>query len=151
MDTNRESSRPYAVVCWLLSALFAARVLGQALQQMLPQPFLPPAAMFQGSSLPYGLLLSAQLAILYLMLRATIRLHHGATVPNQRHGIALCAFGAIYMIGAVGRIAIGVALPQAPDWFRAWIPATFHLALAAFLLTLAAFHLLRGSAMRRMQ
>lgn len=141
MDKSRGVERPYAMLCWLLSALFAARVIGQALQETLPQPFLPAADRFQGSALPYAVLLVAQLAILYAMLRATTRLQGGATVPKRSHGVAFAAFGTLYMAVALGRIVVGLAVPAAPEWFRTWIPALFHVVLAGFVLTLAAFHL----------
>ena len=49
------------------------------------------------------------------------------------------------MAFSIARIVIGLAVPAAPDWFRTWIPAIFHIALAAFVLTLALYHL-RGLA-----
>ena len=58
----------YAALLWLLTMAFAMRVLGQALQRWAPQPFLPPFDGFQGSNLPYGLLLSVQLVILVVMM-----------------------------------------------------------------------------------
>jgi hypothetical protein len=51
----------------------------------------------------------------------------------------LCA-GGIYMAVAVIRIVIGLGFSGAPSWFTAWIPAIFHVVLAAFVLTLAAYH-----------
>jgi hypothetical protein len=145
-EGNRGVNQPYAVACWLLAALFALRVLGQGLQQFLLLPFLPPASAFQGSGIPYPLLLAVQLAILYAMLRATIRLQHGATAPRRRLGVAFGAFGALYMAVALGRIAVGLGVPEAHAWFRTWIPAAFHVVLAGFVLTLAAFHLVRAEA-----
>jgi hypothetical protein len=144
MDRTRETSRPYAIVCWVLAAAFAARVVGQALQRTLPQPFLPPAESFQGSALPYGLLLGAQLFILALMLRTTLRLHHGALIAGRRTGLVLAAFGGVYMVVALGRLGIGLALPDAHAWFRAWIPAVLHVVLAGFVLTSAAFHVVES-------
>jgi hypothetical protein len=41
------------------------------------------------------------------------------------------------MAGSLLRIAIGLAWPAAPHWFTAWIPAFFHLVLAAFVIILA--------------
>lgn len=146
MDKSRETSRPYAVVCWVLAAAFAARVIGQALQRTLPQPFLPPADSFQGSALPYGLLLAIQLFILALMLRYAIRLHHGVLRPDRRAGVALASFGGLYMAAALGRIGVGLAVPAAHAWFSAWIPAAFHVVLAAFVVTTAALHLLQSRA-----
>lgn len=144
MDWTRERSRPFAIACWLLTAAFAARVIGQALQTALPQPFLPSAERFQGSALPYAVLLASQLAILWFMLRYTLRLHHGALVAARRAGVLLAALGGAYLAVAVGRIAVGLALPSAPAWFSAWIPATFHVVLATYVLTLAAYHLSQG-------
>jgi uncharacterized membrane protein len=37
------------------------------------------------------------------------------------------------------RIVVGLALPDAPPWFRTWIPALFHLVLAGFVLVLALY------------
>lgn len=137
------SSSPYAAAGWLLCALFAARVLGQALQRWLPQPFLPPEEAFQGSSLPYAVLLATQLAILAAMLYVTVRMQTGALVPSRRLGVMLAWAGAVYMTFSIGRIAVGLAMPEAHSWFRTWIPAFFHLVLAGFVLTVSLYHLRR--------
>jgi hypothetical protein len=122
---------------WLLSALFAARVLGQAFQLWAPQPFLPPFAAFQGSSLPYQALLPAQLAVLGAMFTAAWRAQRGVLRGGARTGRRLGMFGKAYLAGALARIAIGLAVPAAPRWFSSWIPGAFHVVLAAFVLTLA--------------
>ena len=57
----------YAALLWLLSGLFGLRVAGQAIQHWIPSPALPPLEAFQGSGLPYALLLSVQLVILIWM------------------------------------------------------------------------------------
>jgi hypothetical protein len=141
--TTAADSSLYAATGWLLSALFAARVLGQALQRWLPQPFLPPAEAFQGSALPYGVLLSAQLAILTAMLYLSFRMQTGALLPSRRLGVGLAWVGTVYMAFSVGRIAVGLAVPKADAWFRTWIPALFHLVLAGFVLTVSLYHLRR--------
>jgi hypothetical protein len=140
MISRAGASRSYAVVSWLLTTLFAARVLGQAIQRWAPQPFLPPFPEFQGSSLPYWSLLSAQLLILALMGFVSWRVQTGMFTPSARTGAALAWLGGAYMTGSIARIVVGVAVPSAPDWFRAWIPAVFHIVLAAFVLTLALYH-----------
>jgi len=109
---SRMGAKSCAGVLWSLSFLFALRLLGQAVQRWAPQDFLPVFGAFQGSELPYWLLLSAQLAWA----------------------------GVIYMAGSLARIAVGLAVPAAPDWFRTWIPAVFHVVLAAYVLTLALCH-----------
>jgi hypothetical protein len=124
-----------------LSLLFAIRVLGQALQHWVPQPFLPPFDDFQGSSLPYGLLLSSQFAILAAMVWVAWRARIGALAPSRRAGSVLLWAGGIYMAGSLLRIAIGLTVSGAPAWFSTWIPAVFHVVLAAFVLTLSHYHL----------
>jgi hypothetical protein len=124
--------------------LFAARVLGQAVQRWVPQPFLPPFEMFQGSSLPYWSLLSFQILILAQMLRVAWRLQMDRLAPSRRAGLWLGGAGAAYMTLALGRIVVGLAVPDAPAWFTTWIPAVFHLVLAGFVVALSLYHL-RGT------
>ena len=130
----------YAASLWLLTTLFALRVLGQALQRWTPQPFLPPFDAFQGSNAPYWLLLSVQWVILVVMIVVARRVQTGSLVPSVRAGTVLMWAGWIYMTASVGRIVIGLSAPAAPAWFTTWIPAVFHVVLAAYVLTLAYYH-----------
>ena len=129
-----------AVILAALSTLFALRALGQAVQRWVPQPFLPPFDAFQGSDLPYWLLLSSQLVILGLMIGVTSRVWWGVLKKSPRSARILGRAGGLYMAGSLARLAVGVAMPDAPAWFTAWIPALFHVVLAGFVLTLAAYH-----------
>jgi hypothetical protein len=126
-----------AAWCCIAFALFALRVLAQAIQHFVPQSFLPPFNAFQGSGLPYPLLLSAQAAILAWMAVTCRRVLAGSQRRSGRTSMALAWFGWPYMAGSVLRIAIGLTIPAAPGWFRAWIPGIFHLVLAAFVLAAA--------------
>jgi hypothetical protein len=137
----------YAALLWLLTMLFAMRVLGQALQRWVPQPLLPPFDAFQGSNLPYWLLLLAQLAILVVMIVFARCVQTHSLVPSGRAGTVLMWAGWIYMSVSIGRIAVGLSVPTAPAWFSTWIPAIFHVLLAAYVLTLAYYH--RGNFARR--
>jgi hypothetical protein len=137
----------YGSYTWTLSALFAARVLGQAVQRWMPQSFLPSFEAFQGSRLPYGLLLAFQLLILVVMMRVARRVQTDRLVPRRRVGFWLAWAGAVYMAVALGRIAVGLAAPDAHAWFKTWIPAFFHVVLAAFVLVVSIYHL-RGTAPR---
>ena len=128
---------------WALTLLFAARVAGQVLQEWRPQAFLPPADAFQGSNLPYGLLLSVQLAILGAM--AYVSARAGRMAPRRRLVKWLAAAGALYMAAALGRIGVGLLVADAPAWFRAWIPAAFHGVLAGFVLAVSVYHLRKSS------
>jgi hypothetical protein len=118
-----------AFLLWFLTFLFSLRVAGQAIQLWAPQPFLPPFDAFQGSNLPYPVLLGAQVGILAVMVFCNLR--------RPRGGRVLRWLGAIYMTGSVLRIVVGLAVPSAPAWFSTWIPAAFHLVLAAYVLALA--------------
>jgi hypothetical protein len=124
---------------WALTLLFAARVAGQALQEWRPQEFLPPADTFQGSNLPYGVLLTTQLAILGAMAYVSARVGDMARRPGL--GKWLAAAGALYITVALGRIGVGMLVPEAPAWFLAWIPAAFHVVLASFVLAVSVYHL----------
>jgi hypothetical protein len=130
----------YTACLWLLSGLFATRVFGQALQCWAPQPFLPPFNSFQGSGLPYYLLLPVQLVILGLMAIVSRRVQNGKLTPSPRTGSALAWSGGLYLTGSLARIVIGFTVETAPAWFRAWTPAAFHIVLAGFVLTLACYH-----------
>lgn len=128
------------ILLWVFTLLFMMRVLGQAIQRWLPQPYLPRFESFQGSGLPYWLLLSAQVLILAVMVRYAWRVQTGRLARSRRAGIALSWFGGLYMAGSLGRIIVGLGVPSAPAWFSAWIPAVFHVVLAGYVLTLASCH-----------
>lgn len=125
---------------WLLTATFAARVAGQAIQSVWPQAFLPSFAAFQGSRLPYPVLLATQIAILATMIRFTSRIHADTLVASRRAARLLGLLGGLYLAVAIGRIVIGLVVPQAPPWFSTWIPALFHLVLALWVLLVAGYH-----------
>ena len=141
-------SRAHAALLWSLTLLFASRVLGQALQRWWPQPYLPPFSAFQGSGLNFPVLLSAQVIILAMMVRAASRVGAGTLNPSPGQSRFLTVFGALYMAGSVLRIVIGLVVPNAPQWFKVWIPAFFHVVLAGFVITLALYcrRVLSGSA-----
>ncbi|HYC44399.1 MAG TPA: hypothetical protein VED01_02845 [Burkholderiales bacterium] len=134
------SPRRYAVALTALSTLFALRVLGQALQRWAPTPALPPFEAFQGSSPPYGILLPVQLALLAILLVIAGRIASGKPAPRMRTGRVLLCVGGIYMAGSLARISIGLTVANAPHWFSSWIPALFHVVLAAYILVLAHYH-----------
>ena len=140
LQQAHSTSRSHNALLWGLLFAFVLRVLGQATQHWIPQTFLPPFSAFQGSRLPYGLLLTLQLAIVSAMAVVCERVRRGELVPSRRARNILASLGGIYMACALARIAVGLELPEAPAWFTAWIPAGFHVVLAGFVLTLAAYH-----------
>lgn len=132
--------RRYAWLLGALTALFALRVAGQVVQRWFPVHALPEFGAFQGSGMPYWLLLAIQLFILALMASITYDVAAGTRRRNPAAARVLGWLGAFYMAGSLGRIAVGLALPNPPPWFTAWIPAFLHVILAAFVLTLAGYH-----------
>lgn len=140
-DRVRHPRRYYAALMWALTLLFLLRVLGQAVQRWAPQPFLPDFGRFQGSHLPYGVLLGCQVVILLLMAGISWRVGAGSLPSARRTGVVLAWLGAVYMAVAVIRLAIGLLIPGAHAWFEAWLPALFHVVLAAFVAALGVYHL----------
>ena len=118
----------------LLTALFALRVLGQALQRWLPQDWLPPFGAFQGSRMRYPILLGAQILILGVMIRVAWQALRGTGLLVPARGRLLLRLGSIYFLVSLARIATGIGVESAPDWFSTWIPASFHLVLATFVM-----------------
>ena len=139
-SSAQRSNRFYALILRTLCILFTVRVLAQAVQCWAPQTFLPPFDAFQGSDLPYAFLLTTQLVLIALMLGVTSRVAWGVVRKSASSHRAYAWFGGIYMTGSVARIVVGLTWLEAPAWFTAWIPAFFHVVLAAFALTLAAYH-----------
>lgn len=130
-----------AALLWSLLLLFALRVAGQAVQWWQPQSFLPPFGDFQGSGIPYPLLLTIQVGMLAVMGWVCWRVQSGTLVSRLRTGRRLRVIGGLYLAGSLARIAGGLLVPDAPHWFTAWIPAFFHVVLAAFVLVVADCHL----------
>jgi uncharacterized protein YacL len=129
----------------VLSLLFALRVGAQTLQRWLPIAFLPPFEAFQGSSLPYWILLPVQLAILAVMLRVTWRVHARRLKRSARAARGLTFAGGLYVGVILARFVVGLMLPASPGWFHSQISIAFHFVLAMFVLTLAAYHRERPS------
>ncbi|MBL8475524.1 MAG: hypothetical protein JNK71_05555 [Methyloversatilis sp.] len=137
MATTHARTTPASTgLLWGLTALFALRVFAQALQYWAPIDSLPDAAAFQGSNLPYPVLLSSQLLILLLMCRGNWLAGRGRLVWSDGTRYRAKLAGRIYLAGSIARIGVGVLIPAAPAWFSSWIPAIFHLVLAAFVLAL---------------
>lgn len=129
---------------WTTVLLFAARVAAQALQLLAPVPFLPPFSAFQGSALPYHVLLPAQLALLIAMIYFGFGVQAGQVRRRPSLGRALMVFAAVYFAVMFARLLIGLAQLSDHVWFHAWIPVMFHFVLAGYCVILARYHL--GSA-----
>lgn len=118
---------------WGLTALFLLRILAQPLADRIPA--LPPFDAWQGSRLPYPLLLASQLLILALMVWGNLRAP--ALRAQPRLARALTIVGAAYFAAMIVRLGVGLVWDDAPVWFQRPLPALFHLVLASWVLLLA--------------
>jgi hypothetical protein len=123
-------ARCTAVLLVLLTTLFAARVLGQALVAFLGVGWLLPMEAWYSGLLPYPVLLPAQV----LILGVQIVVDHDAwsgrgffARPRPGAGRALRWLGAAYALAMVVRYALTRSH---------LVPIVFHLVLAAYLLAL---------------
>ena len=119
---------------WVLSVLFALRVLGQVLVAAGLAPFLPPMDDWQSGLLPYPLLLASQFLILALLGAVCLQFTRRAGYFVERRvwlGTPLWLAGWCYAIAMVVRYAL---------LRRDAIPVVFHIVLASFLLVVAHHH-----------
>lgn len=140
----RVQARRCAVTLAVLTALITLRVLAQAIQAMQPTTLLPPSSAFEGSLVPYAILLPLQVVVVILLSQVTLAVASGQVLPQPEYGTRLLVGGGLYAAICVLRILLGLTWPEAPAWCRAWIPAVTHLLLASYLLVLAGHHLRKG-------
>ena len=122
-----------------LSLLFLARVVSQAVQNWAPVSFLPPFDDFQGSGLPYSVLLSAQIAILVLLIVVVARMHRGKSLISRRLILPVIVAGGVYFAVMAVRLVLGLSVLSHSGWFSTWIPTVFHLVLASLMMLIAAY------------
>ena len=131
--------RRYALAVAGLTGAFAARVAGQALQKWAPVSFLPPFEDFQGSGLPYPVLLAAQIAIAAVAAVVMVRMNSGKRLIGTRLIVPVAVAGALYFTVMAVRLVLGLSVLSHSGWFSMWIPTVFHLVLAGKLLLIAAY------------
>lgn len=143
INTKIISSDAHQIVgylLWVLSLLFAARVIAQAIQFVSQRTWLPHFAEFQGSNLPYWLLVAVQIIILFFMMHFADRVRQQSLHPTRSASCWLIGCGWIYLAGSLLRILIGLNLVDVPSWFTSWISAFFHLVLASYVLLLGYYY-----------
>ena len=122
-----------------LSLVFLARVVSQAVQNWAPVSFLPPFDDFQGSGLPYSVLLSAQIAILVLLAVVVARMHRGKGLIGPRLIVPVLVAGGVYFAVMAVRLVLGLSVLSHSGWFSTWIPTVFHLVLASLIMLIGAY------------
>jgi uncharacterized protein len=128
-----------------LLALFVVRVVAQPLSLIIHSPLLPPFESWHGGVLPYPALLLAQLLIIAWFARTAWRFSHGDAVPHRRRGIFFLAFGTMYFMFMLVRLVLGLTVMRDSRWFTSYLPTTFHLVLATWVLLYGHFHFKYGS------
>jgi len=118
---------------WLLAVLFLLRVLAQFVQVVAPVGWLPPLEAWQGSGLPYGILLLAQAEFLIAMALALWAVHRDAIAPTRWAWRFCLIVGAAYFAVMALRLVLGLTLFGDVTWFAAVLPTLAHLVLASFL------------------
>jgi hypothetical protein len=126
---------------WLFTALFALRMLAQPLAGLRGFEWLPPFQSWHSATMPYGLLLAAQIAILFLLVQTALRFTRGEVTARHRLGTFLMVFGSLYFVSMLVRLVLGLSLFSENRWFASWLPTLFHLVLAAYILLVARYHL----------
>jgi hypothetical protein len=130
-----------APILWLLTALFAVRVVGQVVVALRQPWWLPP--MDEWNLVPYRMLLPIQLVMLGVMtwIDASFSASSGPPVDRtEALGWALVAFSAIYAGAMAIRYAVRMRTRPEARWFGGTIPMVFHLVLATYLYALGGFH-----------
>lgn len=132
------SRRVAARVLTVLTALFFARVAGQALVAFADVSWLPSMGAWYSGLLPYPLLLPTQILILASQVTIDWQLLRGAgffALPHPRLGRALRGFAWLYAFAMLVRwLVTGTH----------GIPIAFHWVLAGYLFTLGHFWVRQG-------
>lgn len=132
-------NRRFALATLLLGVVFVGRVAGQFIQVIAPVAFLPPLERWQGSNLPYPVLLAAQIGILVLIAWVSQRMAAGRNVMPPRVAVPVIALGAIYFGVMAVRLVLGLTALADIKWFASPIPTGFHLVLATAVMVIGIY------------
>jgi hypothetical protein len=138
-----DASRGLAPLLWVLLALFALRVAGQALVAFFGAEFLPPMHEWYSGLLPYEILLPAQLVIIAVMVKICVDFTRGSGIfvaPRRFFAVYWLYFGYVYLAVMVARYPVQMVLHPESRWLGGTIPIVFHWVLAAFVIAVGLHH-----------
>lgn len=138
------TAKAYAPWLWLLLLLFCFRVVAQLAAVAGAGSFLPSFEAWHSAVVPYWLLLSTQIAIVFVFSWTAWKFTRGNVRARPSLGRWLLGFGSIYFGVMVVRLALGLTVYGSHPWFGKWLPTLFHLVLASFLLIVGCFHVRAG-------
>lgn len=127
----------------LIAALFACRVLGQALVAFVGVPWLPAENQWMSGVIPYPSLLMIQLIMLMVMVKIIGEIWRGKGVFAVRRphwSDFLMKFSAAYAGLMVLRYALTMIFHPEMRWLGDIIPIIFHMVLAGFIFVLGDYH-----------
>jgi len=127
----------------LITALFAGRVLGQALVAFVGVTWLPPMQMWFSGVIPYPALFIIQLLLLWLMIKITRDIWRGTgvfAVMRPHWSKFLKKFSAVYVSLMAFRYVLTMILYPEMRWTGNIIPVIFHFVLAGFIFVLGHYH-----------
>lgn len=134
-------SRVHAIFIMVLLGLFVFRVVAQLVQLFTPTPILPSFEAWHSGTLPYGLLLAFQIAIIVFSAWFIRGLWIGQIKRDRRLGIGLAWIGGLYFAGSVARVVAGLTFARQNPFLSAHLPGVFHIVLAAMIVTAAHYYL----------
>lgn len=132
-------NRRFAWVVAVLTVVFALRVTGQVVQRWAPVSFLPAFDDWQGSGLPYPVLLAFQVSIVVLAVAVTLRMARGSRLIGKRWIVPVLLAGVVYFTVMFARLILGFTAFSDTTWFNRPVPSAFHLVLATQLMLIAAY------------
>src|SRR5262249_44682055 len=141
---DARARRTYVAAIAVLLILFIGRVAAQLAQYFHPVTFLPAFSDWHSGTLPYGLLVASQAAIIAACVYYVFKIAIGALTPNKSAGKFLLVFGVCYFVFMTFRLVAGLTFLSDNHWFQAHLPAAFHIVLASIVLVFADFHLRFG-------
>lgn len=129
-----------AVILWILLALFCFRVTAQLIQGIYPLSLLPPFERWHSAKMPYGVLLSLQLIIIFVCSKTALNIYRGTSARRPVLGKFLFVGGSLYFFIMVARLSLGITVFSEHPWFSQHIPTFFHFVLATFSLLVSNYH-----------
>ncbi|MPZ12993.1 MAG: hypothetical protein GEU73_00970 [Chloroflexi bacterium] len=126
---------------WVLLALFVFRVGAQLLVANGQASWLPPMAAWHSGVVPYHLLVPGQIVLTGVIVKVCVDLTRGRGLfagPKPFLGTTLVGFGVAYLLLNSARYVLYVA--PSPVEHLVHLPVFFHYVLAAFVLSVGAYH-----------